>query len=345
MKHFIKKQLILMLFLACGLLLAGCGDERQAELPQLYLYGEQHGEEIIMAKELELWQNHYNEENMRHLFLELPSYTAEYLNLWMQAEDDAILEQIYEDWQGTAIYDSSIRDFYRQIKDACPETVFHGIDLGHQWATTGQRYLEYCKENGLTESAAYRQAQLCIAHGQQYYDNEQDQAYREEIMTQYFMQELNTLENESIMGIFGSMHTDPNSADSMAFRLQELYGEQLHCESLTYLLLAAEPLRYDILDINGKEYQAAYYGGQDLSSFLPDYACREFWRIEQAYADFKDKPASGDVLPYDNYPMQIEAGQVFLVVYIKSDGSTEEHYYRADGNMWQGRLTTEEFNI
>lgn len=347
MRYFIRKRLLPVLLLVCVLPLAGCGDERQADQPppQLYLYGEQHGQDIIMEKELELWQNYYDEENMRHLFLELPGYTAEYLNLWMQAEDDTILEQIYEDWRGTAIYDGPIRDFYRRIKTNCPETVFHGVDLGHQRATTGRRYLEYCEANGLTDSAAYKRAQLCVEQGRRYYDNEQDQAYREDIMTQYFSQEFAALENESVMGIFGSDHVAMETSGTMAANLRELYGESLHCKSLTYLLLATEPLRYDSLNINGKEYQAAYYGDQDLSGFLPDYVCREFWRIEQAYEDFKNQPTSGDVLPYDNYPMQIETGQVFLVVYTKSDGGTVEQYFRADGNSWRGRPTTEEFSI
>ncbi len=50
---------------------------------QIYLYGEQHGNDAILEKELELWYDHYHKDGMRHLFLEHPYYTAEFLNIWM----------------------------------------------------------------------------------------------------------------------------------------------------------------------------------------------------------------------------------------------------------------------
>jgi PBP1b-binding outer membrane lipoprotein LpoB len=39
---------------------------------QIYLYGEQHGVEKILDKELELWCDYYNKKNMRHLFIIKP---------------------------------------------------------------------------------------------------------------------------------------------------------------------------------------------------------------------------------------------------------------------------------
>lgn len=67
--------------------------------------------------------------------------------------------------------------------------------------------------------------------------------------------------------------------------------------------------------------------------------------LEHAYDDFKDHPKTGDVLPYNNYPMKIEEGQVFLVELTKKDGAVIRGYYRSDGNRWEGLLTTEEFEI
>lgn len=52
-----------------------------------------------------------------------------------------------------------------------------------------------------------------------------------------------------------------------------------------------------------------------------DYVYREFWRLENAYDDFKDKPMAGDFLPNNNYPMLIETGQIFVIDYAKTDGS------------------------
>ena len=103
--------------------------------------------------------------------------------------------------------------------------------------------------------------------------------------------------------------------------------------------------RVDTLQIKGKEYTASYFGKMDLSAIFPDYQYREFWRLENAYNDFKDCPTTGNVLPYNNYPMEIEKGQVFVIEYTKTDGSVIREYHRADGNTWQGSLVTEEFSI
>lgn len=86
---------------------------------------------------------------MRHLFVELPYYTAEFLNIWIKEDSDEILEELFEDWKGTASYATCVKDFYRRIKAECPETVFHGTDVGHQYDTTGKRYLKYLKENNM----------------------------------------------------------------------------------------------------------------------------------------------------------------------------------------------------
>jgi hypothetical protein len=76
-----------------------------------------------------------------------------------------------------------------------------------------------------------------------------------------------------------------------------------------------------------------------------DYVYREVWRLEDSYNDFKDNAKTGDVLPYDDYSMLIEKGQVFVVEYKKTDGSLKRMYYRSDGGVWNNRPTTEEFTI
>ena len=47
-----------------------------------------------------------------------------------------------------------------------------------------------------------------------------------------------------------------------------------------------------------------------------------------------------ELLPADNYPVRIEAGQVFAVEYLLSDGSPEWRDYRSDGTMQDGQLIT-----
>ena len=333
--------LILILATAC----ADNQTEKQPGTGQIYLYGEIHGNENVYNAELSRWQQCYTEQNMRHLFVELPYYTAEFLNIWLQTDNDDILNELYEDWQGTAIYNSSVRDFYRQIKQNYPETVFHGTDLGHQRNSTGQRFLDYLQAQGLENSEAWQLTQDCIEQGRQFYDNNGDMSYREDMMTANFIREFDRLENADIMGIYGAAHTWLGEADAnncMAGRLQQRYGEAVHTEDLSHLALAEiEPLRMDMLTVAGQEFQAAYCGEQDLTDLLPEYRCRRFWRLENAYASFQNYPTDGDILPYNNYPMLVEPGNVYLVEYETTAGETIQRCYRADGNTWQGLPATE----
>ena len=89
-------------------------------------------------------------------------------------------------------------------------------------------------------------------------------------------------------------------------------------------------------------FKAAYFGKQDLTGFQ-DYSFREFWRLEDAYEDFKSCKLTGDELPYDNYPMVIETGQVFVITYTRTDGSVMTLCYRSDGTEWQGKPSTAGF--
>lgn len=316
---------------------------------QIYLYGELHGIEKILEKETELWYEHYHNDNMRHLFVELPYYTAEYLNLWMQSDNDEILDTLYNDWEGSAAHNPYIKAFYQKIKQDCPQTVFHGTDVGHQYAATGERFLNWLRENGLEDSEQYRCTQTAIEQGKYYYDQSAD-AYRENKMSENFIYEFEKLNGESIMGIYGAAHIGLDSMDmtgtvpSMANQLKERYGDAIHSEDISWVAKATEPQGVDIIRIDGKDYTASFFGREDLTGFK-DYASRAFWRLENAYDDFKENPKTGDVLPYNNYPMLIEVGQVFVVEYVKTDGSVMKSYYRSDGAEWSGMLSTEEFTI
>lgn len=317
---------------------------------QIYLYGEMHGIEKILDKELEIWSEYYHKENMRHLFVELPYYTAEFLNSWMQSDNDDILDTVYNEWEGTASYNPFVKDFYKKIKSECPQTVFHGTDVGHQYNTTGKRFLEYLSSSGLEGSAQYLLSQDAIEQGQHYYDNDDD-AYRENKMAENFIREFDKLSGENIMGIYGGAHIGLEAMDynthtvpSMANQLKARYDDAVHSEDLAWIAKDIEPSRTDTIIVNEKEYVASYFGKQDLS-WLEDYSHREFWRLENAYNDFKDRPKTGDVLPYDNYLMLIETGQVFVIDYTKKDGSVVRVYHRSDGNDWEGMPSTEEFTL
>ena len=348
--------IIVFIFLALALIMKSTDNMSKrtasySEYGQIYLYGEAHANETILKKELELWHSYYHNDGLRHLFVELPYYTAEYLNLWMQSDDNSILEQLYQDWDGTAIQSESVLKFYEEIKENCPDTIFHGTDVGHQYNTTGARYLEYLEANNLADSEEYQLAKENVEQGKKYYSSS-DNKYRENTMTENFIQIFESLNAESIMGIYGSAHTGTESKDHytnsipcMANQLKNHYGSNLHSEDLSLLANNAEPLNTETLTIGGKEYEATYLGKTDLSAILPDFQYREFWRIENAYDDFKEYATTGNVLPYNNYPFTIETGQVFAIKYTKADGTVYIEYHRSDGNTWQGSLTTEEFRI
>ncbi len=208
---------------------------------RIYLYGEKHGITKILDKEFELWHTYYHEQNMRHLFVELSYYTAEFLNLWMQSDNDDILEEIYMDWKGTMSYNQDVKEFYRKVKDECPETIFHGTDVGHQLDSTGERFLRYLKDNNLQESEQYSLASEAIEQGKYYYEHS-DNKYREDKMAENFRREYDRLNGESIMGIYGAAHTKLNASaygtmlhPCMAKQLKKTYGKAIYSEDLTSL--------------------------------------------------------------------------------------------------------------
>lgn len=168
-------------------------------------------------------------------------------------------------------------------------------------------------------------------------------------MAENFIREFDKLSGESVMGIYGSSHTNIDAMDyntqsvpCMANQLKESYNDNIHSENLSQLVKEIEASGVDTIVINGINYEASYYGKQDLTGFK-DYSYREFWRLENAYDDFKDKKKTGDELPSDNYPMLIESGQVFVIDYAKTDGSIARKYYISDGTLWNDMLSTQEF--
>lgn len=361
----IMKKIIAFFLIILNLAsLAACGNslgELKTQAPDttsvqssglIYLFGEVHGAEKVLDKEFALWYDYYHNEGMRHLFIEYSYFTAEFLNVWILSDSDDILEAVYQDWAGTASHVPYIKEFYKKIKSQCPETIFHGTDVGHQYDTTGKRFLKYLEENGMEDTDQYLLVQKAIEQGKFYYSRKsRSDVYRENTMTENFIREFDKLNGESIMGIYGAAHTglhtmayNAPSVPCMANQLKERYGDTVCSEDLSWLSLEMDPLRVDTIKVNEKDYDASYFGRQDLTGFR-DNAYREFWRLENAYDDFKDRPKTGRVLPYDNYLMLIETGQVFVLDYIKKDGSAVRMYFRSDGHVWDDLPATEEFTI
>ena len=190
----------------------------------IHLYGEFHGQADYYNKELEIWKDYYNKGN-RDLFVELPYYTAQYLNLWMNAGDDDILDQLYIDIEGTASHTEDYLEFFKSIKESCPETVFHGTDVGHQYKTTGVRYLDYLKESGAEDSEEYRLALACVEQGEHYDGMDATDPYREQMMAVNFIDTFDRIGQKEIMGIYGSYHINPNASALMAGQIKAHYGD------------------------------------------------------------------------------------------------------------------------
>jgi len=103
-------------------------------------------------------------------------------------------------------------------------------------------------------------------------------------------------------------------------------------------------IKKETIAVNGKEYEASYLGEIDMRSWAPGYLKRKFWRLENAYEDFKDYPRISNVVPYNNYPpVNIEIGQIFVIDYHKENNEVERRYYASDGTEWNGMTCTSEF--
>lgn len=247
-----------------------------------------YAEPELVEREYDLWYKYYHEKGMRHLFLEDSYYGAEFLNLWMQSDSDELLEQLRKERIGSFGASSTYKEFYKKIKRECPETIFHGTDVGHQYDTTGERYLDYLEGKGEAESEKYKRAREVMKQGQEYYMDTDKDVYREKKMTENFIWEYEKLKGESIMGIYGGAHVDlaqvdygTGLMDNMALQLQEKYQEKLVTEDFENMpmgepISATDELK---LDVNYSTVYALEFIGDGeyvgTRLFLTDTSTRE----------------------------------------------------------------------
>ena len=349
-------EIVMIGFLVILLAVLIWNNVRSGMTAQIYLYGESHSQQYILDQELELWADYYA-KGMRDLFVEFPYSDAQFLNLWMEADDDELLDLQFQDWAGTLGGTESMKNFLKQIKENYSETVFHGTDVGHTWKSTGQRYLAYLEANGQKGSAEYQRVQENIEQGQKYQtmgetDEKAADTYRESKLVENFKRSYRELEDAyktDIMGIYGAAHivaSDYMPNNYMADQLRDSYGSRIHTKDLTAGNdLIVEPISTETMTIEGKAYTASYFGKEELAG-AGGYKSRRFWRLENAYEDFKNLPTSSrEVLSASEYPMAIEVGQVFVVEYLRTDDTTETRYYRADGSEQNGQLITARFRV
>lgn len=352
-KGWNKRAFVAVLVIVMATACFGCGHETGAGAEEkqekqkpdgIYLYGETHSNEYIQKRELEIWGDFYK-AGMRDLFVEYPYYDGMLLNMWMQAEDDEILDMLWKNWSGTSGGKIETYNFFKSIKEEYPETIFHGTDIGHDYKTSGRWYLDYLEEHGQKDSEDYQKTQENMEQGKYYYDHSADPVYRENNMAENFIEEYETMDEAPIMGIYGGAHTDIDGMDEltqtvpcMANQLHEEYGDRIHTTDLSgYSDYGEEkdPIITEEMKVQGKTYQASYFGRFDASFVGDEYEMVDYWRLENAYKDFKEASTGSEIWSEDSFPMKLKAKQVYMLELIKEDGTVERKYFRADQNSFK----------
>lgn len=218
----------------------GLSDVYPTDNTKIMLYGEAHGEKEYYDAELKLWQGYYD-DGCRDLFVELPYYSAEFLNIWMKEASNDLLDVWFEEINRTLSGNEYYYEFLCKIKKNCSQTVFYGTDIGHQYDTTGARYLRYLEENGWKDSENYKLTEECIKQGKEYdessgqYDGVSD--LRETYMVSNFEKAYARQGSGKIMGIYGSYHTDLNAPDLMAGRLKADLGDVISSVKISSVMI------------------------------------------------------------------------------------------------------------
>lgn len=213
------------------------------------LYGETHGKKICYDIEFSEWKKYYD-NGYRNLFVELPYFSAEFLNEWMKEDSDELIDLFFEEIKGTQSGNEYYYEFFHEIKEQCPETVFYGTDVGHQYDTTGKRYLEYLEEKGMAGSENYLLAEENIQQGIDYRSDDSDHngksSIRESYMVSNFINAYSRCGGGKIMGIYGGYHINLYNSDLMAGRLREQYGDCISSVELSTLAFDRLGKTYDL---------------------------------------------------------------------------------------------------
>ena len=130
----------------------------------------------------------------------------------------------------------------------------------------------------------------------------------------------------------------------MASRLLERYGEDVHCEEV---MDSVQPLGTEAITLAGKDYTAQCFGKCYIPTPSGD-AYMEYWRLEDAYEDFRYAQPTFEFVYADRYyPMSVEEGQIFVVDQAWK-GTVERSYYcctGAVGSIGKGDLRTDGFLV
>ena len=194
-----KLMTLTVCLLICTLVFCSCGGSSgpKMEAGDIYLYGEEHSNRECLTKELELWGELYS-EGVRDLFVELPCYTAEYLNLWMLADLEAAGEKDSDAYKLAEEVIEQGKTFYEMYANDDPADTYRENCMAENFIR------EYSKISGATIMGIYGGASYGWSHvnPELTYD-----------ATRYGLDE-------------------SYSFDSMAKQLAAVFGDKLHCEDL-----------------------------------------------------------------------------------------------------------------
>lgn len=341
--------------LATIMLIVGCDytnnvTNNNSKLPAgIYLCAELHSEQNCLDKELQRWGEFYA-KGARHLFMEQTYAFIAYINEWMHTDSDDILNEVFEDLKGTQMASPLMKDFFQKIKSNYPETIFHSTDLGHQYATTGARYVKKLEDEGREDTEEYRRAVENNESGKEFYDlGDYDTVeggnYRESKLVEYFIKEYEALSGEFIMGIYGWGHMELDSThcfegtdQQLVIQLKEKYGDLVQVEGMTW----REPIRTEKMTVKGKEYDATYYGETDTSDWEWKFVEYRVWRLENAYEDLKDCTPDYSIGFWDvcYYPLKVEKDEIYVIDFVDKDGNIDRYYYKSDIYQNEGSPST-----
>ncbi len=305
--------------------------------PGILLCGEMHSDQTCIDNELKRWGEFYA-KGARHLFMEQTYALIGYINEWMHVDSDDILEEVFADLTGTAACSPQMMDFFRRIKKDYPETIFHSTDIGHQYASTGARYVKKLEDEGKKDTEEYKRAVENNESGEKFYaignyETIESANFREQKMVEYFIKEYEALSDEFVMGIYGwghmeieSTHCYCGSDPQLVNQLIDKYGDLVQVEGMTWI----DPVSTEKVVINGKEYDAEYYGEFDISAYGLDIEKYRIWKIDNAYEDLKNSPSYDDYFYVCDCPFKVQDNEIYLIEYIYFGGEIERIAYKSD---------------
>ncbi|MCQ2597656.1 MAG: hypothetical protein MJ181_07385 [Treponema sp.] len=334
------KKFISLLILFLGIVFSASSE--------VTLVGEIHGIDDIYKEELNLYRKFYNAGG-RHYFMEVGHNTAELLNFWIQTGEDIVLDTVFSNWKGTLMGEEVTYNYLHTFKEEFPETVFHGIDVEHQYETNGKIYMNFLEHNNLTDTNEYLIASENMEQGMKYtLKKGSKDKYREKCLTENFIREYESINGKDVFGIFGSEHTskDKKRLGTIPTLGMNLEKNGIHYKEidLTNLGWLSEPFEYVILRFNGHNFYAAYYGTQSLVGFK-NFVSRSFYElidtdIEALKSFGKKYKKTLNYLPQSNYPMLLKPGTVYVLDYLMDDGSVICEIHICEGKTKNGDLVT-----